>query len=159
MTYINDLIIRIEQLLKKNNFTIAELARKTGLSRLGLDNLLSGKGNPTLETLEKIASALDIPMSFFFEDNVADKHEYNIKHLLYYIDFIEKFYGIDGVKLRDEFTKRVALPQDDPDFNIKYEQNLIRLSNLILKFHETARVLQEMRGKFPEANFDNYIKE
>jgi probable addiction module antidote protein len=43
---------------------LSQLARKVGMSRQGLDKALSGNGNPTLETIVKVAQALGLQMAF-----------------------------------------------------------------------------------------------
>lgn len=43
---------------------MSDLARKTGLTREGLYKALSGKGNPTLDTVMKIAKALGLRLTF-----------------------------------------------------------------------------------------------
>lgn len=40
------------------------LARDVGMSRVGLNKALSGKGNPTLATVLKVAKALGLKVSF-----------------------------------------------------------------------------------------------
>jgi len=42
---------------------MSELARQTGLSREGLYKALSGEGNPTLETVHKVAKALGLRLA------------------------------------------------------------------------------------------------
>lgn len=41
---------------------ISELSRKTGISRPGLRKALSGEGNPSFETVLKVAKALNIEL-------------------------------------------------------------------------------------------------
>ena len=43
---------------------MSDLARKTGLTREGLYKALSGNGNPTLDTVMKIAKALGLRLAF-----------------------------------------------------------------------------------------------
>lgn len=59
--------LRIKDILKQKGFTIIELSKKLGINRVTLSNIMSG--NPTLETLNKIASALDCNVRDFFKDN------------------------------------------------------------------------------------------
>ena len=40
------------------------LARKVGMSRVGLNKALSAEGNPTLETVLKVAKALGLKVTF-----------------------------------------------------------------------------------------------
>ncbi|MCF1505606.1 addiction module antidote protein [Afifella sp. H1R] len=43
---------------------MSQLARDTGISREGLNKALSGEGNPTLDTILKVAKALGLRLSF-----------------------------------------------------------------------------------------------
>lgn len=43
---------------------VSQLARETGLSREGLYKALSGEGNPSLDTVMKVARALGLRLSF-----------------------------------------------------------------------------------------------
>lgn len=43
---------------------VSQLARDTGLSREGLYRALSGEGNPSLDTVMKVARALGLRLSF-----------------------------------------------------------------------------------------------
>lgn len=43
-------------------FSLGELGRRSGLSKTSLAKLESGAGNPSLETLWRIAGALDLPL-------------------------------------------------------------------------------------------------
>ncbi|MBD5330780.1 MAG: helix-turn-helix transcriptional regulator [Bacteroides sp.] len=58
-------MILIKELLKSKNLTAKELAAKLGISEGALSKSLSG--NPTLERLTEIATALDVPVSELFE--------------------------------------------------------------------------------------------
>lgn len=56
--------MRVKELLKEKGLTAKELAGKIGISEAALS--LSLKGNPTLERLIQIATALDVPVSDLF---------------------------------------------------------------------------------------------
>jgi probable addiction module antidote protein len=43
---------------------LSRLAREVGMSRQGLDKALSGKGNPSLATVLKVAKALGLRLAF-----------------------------------------------------------------------------------------------
>ncbi len=50
-----------------------DIEKRTGLLRCYLSRVENGHTVPSLETLQKIASALDLPLSqFFVEDHVKD---------------------------------------------------------------------------------------
>ena len=57
--------MRIKELLKQKGVTAKELAAKLNLSEGALSQSLNG--NPTLERLTQIASALGVPVSELFE--------------------------------------------------------------------------------------------
>ncbi len=62
---------RILELCKEAGINQTELADKIGLSRVGLSKAING--NPTISTLEKIADALDVPVTELFEkSNTGD---------------------------------------------------------------------------------------
>lgn len=53
----------IRELRKQNHITQNELAKKSKVSRKALSNYENGIGNPTRETLTKIATALNCKVS------------------------------------------------------------------------------------------------
>lgn len=56
--------LRIKEVIKEKGLTITELADKMGINRVNLSSMVNG--NPTVETLEKIATALNVPISALF---------------------------------------------------------------------------------------------
>lgn len=57
-------MIQIKDLLKRKGMTAKELAAKIGISEGALSKSLSG--NPTLERIEQISAALDVPVPELF---------------------------------------------------------------------------------------------
>lgn len=57
--------LRIKEVIKEKGMTITELADKMGINRVNLSNMVNG--NPTVETLNKIADALNVPVTELFE--------------------------------------------------------------------------------------------
>ena len=51
---------RIKELIKEKGYTQQEFADQLGITRVGLSQLINGK--PSYPTLEKIATALNVPM-------------------------------------------------------------------------------------------------
>lgn len=51
---------RIKELIKEKGYTQQEFADKLEITRVGLSQLINGK--PSYPTLEKIATALNVPM-------------------------------------------------------------------------------------------------
>jgi transcriptional regulator with XRE-family HTH domain len=70
--------------------SLSALAAKANLAKSTLSQLEAGKGNPSIETLWAIASALEIPFSFLFED--ASSHSQLIR-------------ADEGVKLTSDSSK------------------------------------------------------
>ena len=60
------------QILKEKGITAKQLAEQIGMSEVGLSVALSENGNPSLSTLRKIATELDVPISDLFEDRKND---------------------------------------------------------------------------------------
>ena len=59
--------------LQLRSMTKTELSELSGVSISFLSDLTTGKGNPSLEVMEKISIALDVPLSFLLESTDLDK--------------------------------------------------------------------------------------
>lgn len=57
--------LRIKDVIKEKGLTIQSLADQMGINRVNLSSSING--NPTVETLGKIADALQVPISDLFE--------------------------------------------------------------------------------------------
>lgn len=57
----------------KANMSLSALAKEAGLAKSTLSQLEAGQGNPSVETLWAIASALNVPFSFLFETAEEEK--------------------------------------------------------------------------------------
>lgn len=60
---------RIKDLLKERGITISSLAEQIGTTQTSLSRALGENGNPTYETLSKIAKVLSVDMSELFKSN------------------------------------------------------------------------------------------
>jgi transcriptional regulator with XRE-family HTH domain len=59
----NELVARnVRRYRRERNLSLGELARRSGLSKQTLSVLESGGGNPTVETLAALGTALEIPL-------------------------------------------------------------------------------------------------
>lgn len=56
--------LRIKEVLKDKGYTIQSLSEKMGVNRVSLTNSING--NPTVETLEKIAATIGVDVSELF---------------------------------------------------------------------------------------------
>jgi len=59
--------LRIVELRTQKGWSQSELARKLGKDRQALEKLENGKVNPTLYSLNQVATALDISLSDLFD--------------------------------------------------------------------------------------------
>jgi transcriptional regulator with XRE-family HTH domain len=64
-------MLRIKEICKQQGITVAEIAKRTGIFAPTLSRINNG-GNTTTETLEKIAAALNVPISELFEQAQTD---------------------------------------------------------------------------------------
>lgn len=56
--------LRIKEIIKEQGTTIQNIADAIGVNRVTLSNSING--NPTVETLDKIATALGVPITELF---------------------------------------------------------------------------------------------
>ena len=54
---------RIKEIRQSKNLSITELAKKAGIKRPNLSRLESGKHLPSLDTIEKLAEALEVSIA------------------------------------------------------------------------------------------------
>lgn len=62
--------LRVKDICKENGITIGELADKMQMVRESLSRAING--NPTLDTLERIATALNVPITELFSTDKQD---------------------------------------------------------------------------------------
>jgi transcriptional regulator with XRE-family HTH domain len=63
---------RIKELCKEKDITLEELAKAINTSQSSISRIITGNGNPTMETLKKIADALKVKLSDLFEKKESD---------------------------------------------------------------------------------------
>lgn len=59
--------LRIKEILKEKKITAISLADTVGMAQPSMSNIVNGKVMPSVETLERIAVALEIPFTDLFE--------------------------------------------------------------------------------------------
>lgn len=62
--------LRIKEVLCEKGYTQKKLSELTGIAEISLSRSING--NPTFETLQKIAKALNVPISDLFEQPKQD---------------------------------------------------------------------------------------
>lgn len=67
--------LRIQSIRQKQNLTLKEVADKANITSSMLSQLERGKANPSVETLRKVALALEVPLfTFFAQDNITPEN-------------------------------------------------------------------------------------
>lgn len=64
--------LRIKEILKDQGITNISLADQVGITRPNMSNIVNGKTKPSLDTLERIASALNVHISELFEKDMPN---------------------------------------------------------------------------------------
>ena len=59
--------LRIKSVIKEKKVTAIWLASQIGITQPSMSNILNAKMNPSLDTLERIAIALNVPVIELFE--------------------------------------------------------------------------------------------
>ena len=59
--------LRIKEVIKEKKFTVVALASAIGITQPNMSNIVNGKSTPSLETLEKIATALSVNITELFD--------------------------------------------------------------------------------------------
>lgn len=62
--------LRVLEVCKNKGLTLKELSEKLGISNVGLSQQING--NPTIDTLQKIADALNVPITDLFDQPKAN---------------------------------------------------------------------------------------
>ena len=90
--------LRLKEILAQRGITLKDFAQMSGISQSNLSNYLNGNISPTLDTLKKIASFLDIDIVDLFREK--DDIEFYAKHdgILYPISKEDIFRVIEKKK-------------------------------------------------------------
>lgn len=59
-------MLRVKEILKEKGMTQKELAERMGVAEISLSRSISVTGNPSLDTLRKIAKSLNVDISELF---------------------------------------------------------------------------------------------
>ena len=70
--------LRLKEILAQRGVTLKEFSQTSGISQSNLSNYLNGNISPTLDTLKKIASSLNIDVVELFKER--DNIELYVKH-------------------------------------------------------------------------------
>lgn len=68
------LSIKLRTLREERNLKLKELAQKSGVSVSFISDIEHDRRNPSIDTLKKLAMALDVPANEFLKDKISDKN-------------------------------------------------------------------------------------
>ena len=60
--------LRIKEICSEKGISIVELSSRIGMSRVSISNMIAGRQSPPVDTLEKIANALDVQAWMLLKD-------------------------------------------------------------------------------------------
>lgn len=60
--------LRLRQILKDKGLTQIELAQRLGVSKISVNSWVTGRSYPTIDTLDRISTMLDVPITHFFDE-------------------------------------------------------------------------------------------
>ncbi|GHV06157.1 hypothetical protein FACS189416_6550 [Bacteroidia bacterium] len=64
--------LRIKEILKGKDVAVKDLAVMINLAAPNVSNLINGKSKPSIEVFERIATALNVPITELFEQPGTD---------------------------------------------------------------------------------------
>lgn len=90
--------LRIKEVIKERGMTITELSDKMGINRVNLSNMVNG--NPTVETLNKIADAIGCPVTELFEKS-------NVGNVIGFVKVGDNIHEVKSVEDIKELAKKL----------------------------------------------------
>lgn len=69
-----DLAVRLRTLRRERGLTMIQVSRDASLSKSALSQIESGRSDPSLQTLRRLAVALQVPLARFFETAETPGH-------------------------------------------------------------------------------------
>lgn len=97
--------MRISKVIKEHGFTIQQVADAIGLQRSSLANTIGG--NPTVETMRKIADAIGCSIADFFADESKEK---NFTAL---IDYNGAMYRADSIGELEMVVEKIKTAENE----------------------------------------------
>ena len=136
--------LRIKEVLREKHLSIKDLAREMDLNRVTLSNIING--NPTIETLGKIARSLNVPIRELFceeEENMGKisrwdtiREEYIFSAFDENISLNANFKGSNislSIKIHSKDIELITFSSENKDFFKKLLQPDLNMKDYFLK--------------------------
>jgi len=122
---------RLSKLLSDKRISIVELSEKTGISRTNIYSIIRGTADVRLQTINRIAHKLDVPITYFFgsSNDDVEKLQQLVKLLTDKIAFLEILVA--------EFQRETEITE------MKYD--LMVTTGQILKVGQAGRFKKRLR--------------
>lgn len=127
----------IKSLAEKRGMTITELAERVGVSEQQI-HLMVRKNSTKIETLEKIAKVLGVSTSYFFDDIITIKEQYE-----QHGDHNLQAHHIDEVKMVDKRGEALCTREDKICSSAVLDERVKALEALIAEKDERIKELKE----------------
>lgn len=100
--------MKISKVIKERGFTIQQVAGAIGLQRSSLANTIGG--NPTVETLRKIAEAIGCNITEFFADEADMSKEVGLTAL---VDYRGTLYRADSIGELEMVVEKIKTAENE----------------------------------------------
>lgn len=61
--------LKIREIMESKDIKVSSLAETVGITRANMSNIVNGKSTPSLDTLDRIATALNVDITDLFKKN------------------------------------------------------------------------------------------
>lgn len=61
--------LKIREIMESKDIKVSSLAETVGITRANMSNIVNGKSTPSLDTLDRIATALNVDITELFKKN------------------------------------------------------------------------------------------
>ena len=109
--------LRIKEVLKEKGLTSVWLASQIGITQPNMSNIVSCKTNPSLDTLERIAEALNVSIIELFEPESEFYGVVLYKGITYKVDGFEPFKRLLNAVLKNS-PFQTNCPECSKRFNV-----------------------------------------
>ena len=98
--------LQLKKVLEQHKLSILALSRMTGITQANLSNIANGKASPKVEILERIAKALNVPITELFDAGASDE-------LTALIQYKGDFYKATTIAELEEVVSRIKASRHD----------------------------------------------
>lgn len=148
------LTLRIKEICRDKGITLNDLAEKIGVSQPSISGIATGRQKPSFDTLEKLATALDVPVTELFDTQKEStitcpplQKIYNPKSRMIMNEELNKLLQeCDTLKARLSGLRPLpaeALKKIEEAFAIEYTYESNRIEGNTLTLQETELVVNE----------------